>query len=266
MRCSAAYKGGNEVEKMIQEHITSFVKNYADTKNTQTRWKEPLIAYADARDPMFLELKKVVVDTHAMPTDFLEDAKTVITYFLPFDEEIARSNVEGKVSSKTWGWAYVETNQLIYDLNVYLQEKIMEAGYQTAIIPATHNFDEKLLVSKWSHRHVAYIAGLGKFGLNNMLITAKGTCGRIGSIVTNLEITATKRQEGENCIYKGLGKCKACVSRCVNNALTIDGFDRHKCYEMCLYNDELLGDIGVADVCGKCIVGVPCSFTNPIRR
>lgn len=53
------------------------------------------------------------------------------------------------------------------------------------------------------------------------------------------------------------------VDKCVNNALKIDSFDRHKCYEMCLINDKFHSDLGLVDVCGKCLVGVPCSTKNP---
>ena len=52
----------------------------------------------------------------------------------------------------------------------------------------------KNLISDWSHRHVAVIAGLGKFGLNNMLITDNGCCGRVGSFITDLKIEPTKRK------------------------------------------------------------------------
>ena len=57
---------------------------------------------------------------------------------------------------------------------------------------ATHNFDEAKLVSYWSQKHVAYMAGLGKFGLHHMIITEKGCCGRLGSIVTNAKISRPK--------------------------------------------------------------------------
>ncbi|SNS11225.1 Epoxyqueuosine reductase QueG (queuosine biosynthesis) [Anaerovirgula multivorans] len=251
------------MKEKIEKYIKEFVKKYPEVKGTETRWKEPLIAYADAKNPMFLELKKIVVPTHGIPTDFLQDAKTVITYFLPFEGEVVKSNIKGKESSRTWGMAYIETNRLILDLNTYLHEKIQELGYQSTIIPATHNFDVETLISEWSHRHVAYIAGLGKFGLNNMFITEKGCCGRVGSIVTNIKIEATEVKEEEYCLYKTKAICKKCVEGCINGALTVDGYDRHKCYEMCLHNDEYLGDIGVTDVCGKCMVGVPCSFRNP---
>ena len=98
-----------------------------------------------------------------------------------------------------------------------------------------------------------------------MLITDKGCCGRIGSFITDLKIEPTKRKNKENCLYRHMNTCKKCVDRCVNDALKIDSFDRHKCYEMCLYNDKFHSDEGLADVCGKCLVNVPCSMTNPVK-
>ena len=245
--------------------IKQFVKHYSETKEVQTKWKEPIIAYADAMDKMFYNLKEAVSVSHAMPKDLLPEAKTVVTYFIPFDEDVVKSNIEGKESSKIWAKTYIETNQLILDLNTYIRDELKKSGYKSNIIPATHNFDEKKLISDWSHRHVAYIAGLGTFGLNNMLITDKGCCGRIGSFITDLKIEPTKRKNKENCLYRHMNTCKKCVDRCVNDALKIDSFDRHKCYEMCLYNDKFHSDEGLADVCGKCLVNVPCSMTNPVK-
>ncbi|KAB3535759.1 epoxyqueuosine reductase [Alkaliphilus pronyensis] len=253
------------MQKRLEAYIKGFVKDYPNIKGTITKWGEPLITFCDANNREFEKLKKVVTPEHSMPRDFLPDAKTIIAYFLPFEEAVIKSNIKGIESSKEWGVAYIETNKLIYDLNSYIFNIIKELGYEATIIPATHNFDEKKLVSQWSHRHVAYIAGLGKFGLNNMLITEKGCCGRVGSIVTSLKIETTGFHNEEYCIYKVNGGCKKCVKACVNGSLQIDSFNRHKCYEMCLYNDNNLGDIGVADVCGKCTVGMPCSTKIPTR-
>jgi len=251
----------DKVETMIKE----FVEHYGETRNVETSWKEPLVAYADAMDKMFFDLKHTVSFSHALPKDLLPKAKTVVTYFIPFDEVIVKSNVEGKESSRIWAKAYIETNQLILDLNTYIKNELEKLGCKSNVIPATHNFDEKKLISDWSHRHVAFIAGLGKFGLNNMLITDKGCCGRVGSFITDLRIEPTKRKDEENCLYRHMNICKKCVDRCVNDALKIDSFNRHKCYEMCLYNAEVHSDIILSDVCGKCLVNVPCSTINPLK-
>ena len=253
------------MKERLESIIREFVETYNKSNDVKTKWKEPLITYADAEDSMFYDLKKIVSSSHALPKDLLEEAKTVVAYFIPFDDEVAKSNIEGRECSKKWGQAYIETNRLILDLNIHVQEKLKELGYKSNIIPATHNFDEEKLISDWSHRHVAYIAGLGTFGINNMLITDKGTCGRVGTFVTDLKIESTKRKDKENCLYKHSKICKKCVKRCVNDALKIESFDRHKCYEMCLYNDKFHSDMGLVDVCGKCLVGVPCATCNPLN-
>lgn len=251
------------MKQIIENLIKEYIKGYSSLNSVETRWEEPLIAFADALDPLFSGLKAAVSPTHALPTDFLSDAKTVITFFIPFEKSVVSSNAGGRECSRTWAVAYIETNKLIVDLNLFLRDQLASRGFKAAVIPPTHNFDEKKLISDWSHRHAAYIAGLGSFGLNNMLITEKGCCGRVGSLITNAEIEPAKREKTEFCLYKRKGICKKCIDRCVNSALKVDSFDRHKCYEMCLYNDKLHSDIGLSDVCGKCLVNVPCSFVNP---
>lgn len=250
------------VEKLIKDYITQ----YPVLEKTETGWNEPIVAYASANDPMFQELKEIIGPNHGLPTDFLPTAKTVIAYFIPLEESIIESNINERVASRPWGVSYVETNRLISNLNNYMKSKLEELGYSTSVTPAALHFDTKRLITDWSHRHVAYVAGLGKFGLNNMLITEKGCCGRVGTIITELELTPTIREEEEYCLYKRNGSCGVCTLRCVNEALFKEVFHRHKCYEMCLMNADRLLDIGNADVCGKCLVKVPCTYQNPSKN
>ena len=226
--------------------IKTFIKEYSESHNTNSSWKEPLIAYADASDDNFLNLKKIISPT---PHDFLSNAKTVVTYFIPFNDDIVRSNINKIHSSKEWLIAYIETNKLILDLNTFIKAELEKLGFNSNIILATHNFDTKKLISDWSHRHASVIAGLGTLGINNMLITDKGCCGRVGSFVTDLKIEPSKKKETDNCLYKSLNVCRKCVDKCVNDGLKIDSFDRHKCYEMCLINDKFHSDLGKVDDC-----------------
>lgn len=118
-------------------------------------------------------------------------------------------------------------------------------------------------MSDWSHRHVAWIAGLGTFGLHNLLITARGCCGRLGSFVTDAACTPSASPGFEYCLFKSKGTCGACVKNCVTGALKEDSFDRHRCYGLLLENAALFENEGLADVCGKCTCAVPCSFAIP---
>ncbi|MDS1030659.1 epoxyqueuosine reductase [Bacillota bacterium LX-D] len=254
------------MEKLIAALLKNYIKEYHIKNNLKEFWSEPLLAYADSRDKLFTSLKEIVSPEHRLPTDVLPEAKSVITYFIPFEKSIVESNIPTSESSREWGLAYLYTNQLILDANNFIKNKLAKLGYIAIVTPATHDFDENKLISNWSHRHIAYIAGLGTFGLNNMLITEKGSCGRIGSIITDLELKPTPRQEMEFCLYKQKGICKQCVKRCINGALQIDSYDRKKCYEMCLKNADNLANIGFADVCGKCLVKLPCSTQKPFKE
>ncbi|MDD2389550.1 MAG: hypothetical protein PHP23_07455 [Desulfobacterales bacterium] len=252
------------MNESITEAICGFVKSYKQKEDIATEWQMPLVGFADAADPLFDALKDAVSPSHSIPYDIMADARTVVAFFLPFDRDITGSNISGEKSSRQWAMAYIETNQLICDLNQYLKKWFQAAGYDSSIIPATHNFDTTTLISDWSHRHVGFIAGLGRFGLNNMLITESGCCGRFGSIVTNCPTAPSPRPGEEYCLYRHNGTCAKCVDRCACHALTKDGYDRHRCYEVLLANDAHHSDLAMTDVCGKCTVGLPCSCQNPV--
>lgn len=94
----------------------------------------------------------------------------------------------------------------------------------------------EILLGERSHRHVGWIAGLGTFGINNMLITDKGCAGRMGLVVTDIRLETAKCPIKEYCLGKYNGSCGFCVRCCVNGALAEEGFDRFACYDMCLEN------------------------------
>lgn len=50
-------------------------------KKTESKWREPVIGVADANNPMFLDLKKLISPSHALPFDFIRDAKSIIVFF-----------------------------------------------------------------------------------------------------------------------------------------------------------------------------------------
>lgn len=249
----------------IKDLIKNFIEDYKVINNIKTKWRETIIAFANAKDPFFLQLKQVVDKDHKLPHELLKNANSIITFFVPFNNEIVLSNSNGINASKEWAIAYIETNKLITELTRFLAISLKEKNYKCFEIPPTHNFDKSKLMSYWSHKHVAYIAGLGKFGLHKMLITEKGCCGRLGSLITSAKIEATDRSEEEYCLYFQNGSCTQCVDRCTFGALINDSFDRHKCYEICLKNGRLYSKLGLSDMCGKCACEIPCSLKNPCK-
>jgi len=249
--------GGFFVENLkgfIEENICKIVEN----ASAVTKFRKPLVGFASASDKRFDELKETAHPGHLSPRDILEDCKTVVAFFIPFTKELVDINRRHNYVSREWALAYVETNELINKICSDMKEKLGSIGVTCAFVPATHNFDKDLLMAPWSHRHAAFIAGLGTFGINNMLITKSGCGGRFGSFVIDEYVEPTKGSKEEYCLYKKDGSCGQCVKMCPTGALTYDGFDRKKCYKYLLKVAERYKDIGLCDVCGKCDNG-PCA-------
>ncbi|MFW6382278.1 MAG: epoxyqueuosine reductase [Bacillota bacterium] len=244
--------------KDIKYIINETIKDFTDNCNIISEWKDPLLAIASADDPYFAKLKEIISKQHKTPDELLPGAKSVITYFLPFAEEIPKSNEAGRDASLVWARAYIETNRLISIINQNLQQEIEDKGYNSAAPAATDNFSKEDLISYWSHKHAAWIAGLGRFGLHKMLITEKGSAGRIGSLAVDFKLPVTKRPDQEFCLYYKDGSCKECIKSCVFGALKENSFDRHLCYSILRKNAARFNSS--ADVCGKCTVGVPCAI------
>ena len=147
-------------------------------------------------------------------------------------------------------------------VNQRLCQFIQGLGYDAAVPVNAGTISPQQLVSRWSQRHVAYIAGHGTFGRNNMLISDQGCAGRYYSIVTTLPVPPDSRPEGERCLHKRNGSCGLCMARCPMGALSPEGFLRERCYARCMENMALQGPDG-EDVCGKCLAGLPCSHRCP---
>lgn len=246
------------MKKIIENSINNYVNNYGEIPG----YREPLIGYAGAGDPGFRRLRDVVGPGHLLPEDILPGARTVVAFFLPFKEDLSRINRDHNYVAPEWADAYVRTNQLITGICEKTSALLAEKGIKAAWQQPTHNFDPVKLVSFWSHKHIAYLCGLGTFGLHHMLITAAGCSGRLGSLVIDHELPPSPRPGTEFCLYKRNGKCLHCVNSCPTGALTAQGLDKPKCYQRLLEVDAYYSDLGYCDVCGKCATG-PCAVSAP---
>jgi len=269
----------------LETFITDFVRRQVAETETETRYRQPLVGFASAADPRFPQLRELAEPTHLLPTDLLPTARSVISFFLPFAKEVVRANrAEPRQVAREWAVAYVETNTLINRISQRFIAALAERGVKAAAEPATHNWDPVTLVSRWSHKSVAAIAGLGSFGLHHMLITDAGCAGRFGSLVVDATLEPTSAPDDpirERCLYFLDGSCRICVERCPVGALTAvpkelratfgcpailafpnrteTGLDKHRCYEWLLQVADQFPEVGFADACGKCATG-PCAF------
>jgi len=251
------------LEDLIREYVEDRVAQAA----TVTRYRQPLVGYVSARDSRFQELRHLVSPSHRLPRDLLAAARSVVSFFVPFDSAVVRSNRRGGDQvAPEWPLAYVETNDLIDSIAQGLIAELAAVGVAAVAEQATHNWDPVAMVSRWSHKSVAVIAGLGSFGLHHMVITDLGSAGRFGSLVVDADLTQTSAgTEGSKtrCRYQLDGSCAVCTARCPVGALTKEGLDKDRCYARCLQVAEQHQELGLVEVCGKCATG-PCALGSAV--
>ncbi|HSJ57908.1 MAG TPA: epoxyqueuosine reductase [Anaerolineae bacterium] len=251
-------------------HIAATIRRLAAGATGPTCYRPPLVAIAGADDPRFLQLQHTLHPGHALPSDLLQGAQAVVAFFLPFAPEIVAANAHHPSAvHRSWAVAYVETNALIASITAGLIAQLGAVGVAAAAQPATHNFDPVSLHSTWSHKSAAVIAGLGSFGLHQMVITGAGCAGRFGSLAVGTplpagivgEATIEPAAARQHCLYYLDGSCMECVAACPVHALDpAAGLDKAACYRHLLTIAREFTGLGLADVCGKCAVLGPCAM------
>lgn len=242
-------------------------------------FESPLLGFASPSDAMFELLKtpEAIGNHFMLPEDWLPGCETVISFFLPFTEAIRTSNKEEKVwPSNEWLHGRIEGQAAVIKLCQYLQSALIGEGYESVVPSLDKRFwsvmspkpssegspnslDQPSFTSNWSERHVAYVCGLGTFGLSKGLITKKGIAGRFGSIVTMLPLKPDLREYTD--IYQNCSMCGACINQCPVNAISIEKGKNHPiCSD---FLDFTLQKYKPRYGCGKCQVNVPCESCIP---
>jgi epoxyqueuosine reductase len=253
----------SEAAALVKEIITHEVSR----QNLITTYREPITGFISADDPGFEDLSALVGHNHYAPADLLPGGRSVVCFFLPFSPDIARANQVHRDSvAREWAVAYQETNTLISQITMRLVEELGRVGIRAAAEPATGSFDHDSLKSRWSHKSLAVMSGIGSFGLHQLVITDAGCAGRIGSLVVDIDLPVDKPLQKERCRYYATGDCLDCVLACPVAALDEDRpFDRRACWNQCLQNGDFFLDIADdVHICGKCAVMGPCALESAV--
>jgi epoxyqueuosine reductase QueG len=116
-------------------------------------------------------------------------------------------------------------------------------------------------VAAFSHRHAAFLAGLGTFGVNNTLLTKRyGPRVRFASILTNAEIDSDAMMEEKLCIH-----CMRCVDHCPARAIEAGDYPEHIIDKRrCTDHNTGLSRRGISP-CGVCIKVCPVGEDRAIH-
>lgn len=168
------------------------------------------------------------------PRDFLREAKSFVTFgvallhqALYWEEHLVNSELVSPEHRKDVlqnyfynQVGYTMVNNLLDRMALQVSNFLERRGYPSLFFPATYEaaveeFILERIPSFWglfSQRHAAVMAGLGEFGLNNVVVTPQyGPRIRFNSVITKAELTPSALLEEKVCLGEG---CSICVESC----------------------------------------------------
>lgn len=281
-----AYMEAKELLELFRHDLAEFVRNAEDNYVSgkmalcpedlgQRLYDDPIISVGSADDPLWDKMKEpgVVGPCFRTPAEWMPGARTVISYFAPFSDYVIDGNKVDPVDvGHGWLYARVDGQKFLTRVNHFIEFWFSEHGvkafspyasteFDYIFEPGTNpKFDGNAFTSNWSERHVAFICGLGTFGLSKALITEKGVCGRFGSVITDIDFPVDERPYNE--VYEYCINCGACC-RCPADAISLqEGKSLMKCTK---YFDILREKYAPRFGCGKCYVHTPCERGIPSK-
>lgn len=275
---------GINIKEKIRRNVKNAIREFEAREDIVTRFGEPVIGYADARDPLFDVIYYKGLSKH--PKEVYRPGNTVVLHFVPFAEEVVQSNeVDGRPSEQ-WSRAFTESMWLSMRLNGVIRETLDTIGRLSSCTNTPADWNEEICHEEWSHKMAAYVAGMGEFGPAGSFRTEQGFAGRISSVITDGVYglipeerkgddrqTAEEKQtpdggnhaveqpiDGEalyaaimaQCRYEGAeGICcsEKMIKACPGRAITQKGIDRKACQAYCKTLNERIPS---PEVCGKC--------------
>ena len=278
----------HELEQLINKVYDTLEKNnFSTLKKPETlMWERPLIGIAAGDDPYLDFLKEHIGSFHWSPLEafqlkysepVLNKDLRVVSMAFPQSMEAKESQTKETIApSREWLVSRGEWEPLMKEFSGKLVNELERLGIRSVSIDLLPEFStarsETLgIASKWSHRHMAYLAGLGTFGLSEGLITEKGKAVRFTSLIIEAPLDTTIRPYdtyNEWCLYYKNGTCGVCIKRCPAHAITAEGHDKDACdaYEEYFAENHWPEDLERGDYiigCGLCQTGVPCQNKRP---
>jgi epoxyqueuosine reductase len=192
-------------------------KNYEFLKNLATSRGADLFGVADTT-----RIEKYIYEELKSQTDKMP-------YTVSIGIRLQRSVLNTIIDrpNQIYKTHYRHVNAQLDGITSFMAGEIQRNGYNAIPIAASYIIDWKLQNAHVSHRHVGLEAGLGFWGKNNILIHPEYGAGiRLTSLFTDMPLTIDSPIEND------CGDSAACMAACPAEAISDDGFEFDKCYQM----------------------------------
>lgn len=168
--------------------------------------------------------------------------------------ELQRAVMETVVDRPTeiYKTHYRAVNARLDDITLRLAQAISNLGGRAIPIPASKVLTRYPMIAHLNHREIAFKAGLGWRGKNNLLIhPVFGARFRLSSLLTDLDMESDKILDAD------CGECKACVNKCPAGAIgdSPESFNLEKCRDQVTFfsKENNFGHL----ICGLCLNRCP---------
>lgn len=205
-----------------------------------------------------LDIKNTYIDI-TIPANLLDLYQSAISIGVEIPSEIIR-NIINK-PTKDYSSSISQINDTLNTVAESISKHLIKSKYKAMIIQASETLDWKQYKGAISHKAVAYWAGLGWIGKNNLLITPQyGSRIRLITVFTNAIL------HKDSPIKKNCKNCKKCIEHCPAKAIKDIQFlksnakqlDVFKCAN---YIKNKFADYYIKPyVCGLCIKNCPYSI------
>lgn len=153
------------------------------------------------------EFEESDVEKRIRPAHYMDDAKTILSIAFPYYHE--GEDVDNGFSIYTKRMDY---HRVVHQYLAQICEFIKSLGGKAQGFVDSNTLPE---------RYLAYLAGVGFLGRNNMLITKKyGSYVFLGEILMDLELPCEDRHSFEEIKeHKECGKCEKCLKECPTKSI-----------------------------------------------
>ncbi|MDR1038936.1 MAG: hypothetical protein LBR80_01960 [Deltaproteobacteria bacterium] len=249
----------------------------------------PFFGFAAGDDPAWLSVRKAVGANSWTPLEAFRAGKpgsaataaeltVAVAVFPQTPETVADQATASGLPGRRWITSRFFHGRAANGLMLRLSARLEALGAECSLPDLAPGFSSGPrpggISSSWSHRHAAWVAGLGTFGLSGGLITRAGIAHRLGSVVLRARVTPTPRAYAgfrDWCLFFGSGICGKCASRCPAGAIGPKGHDKALCKGFLdstvkPWAAKRFPDMPGAYGCGLCQSAVPCASRAPLPR